>query len=69
MKGTLLTGSGLPVLCPEVVLRYKATAPRAVDAADFEAVRSRLGESRRTWLRDALEQVHPGHPWIAALRG
>lgn len=58
---------GLPVLCPEVVLLYKAKAPRAVDTADFEAVRSRLSESQRQWLREALDIAHPSHPWSAAL--
>lgn len=59
---------GLPVLCPEVVLLYKAKAPRDVDTADFEAVRSRLSESQRQWLREALDIAHPAHPWSAALR-
>ena len=60
--------TGLPILCPEVVLLYKAKAPRAADDADFEAVRESLGAERQSWLRGALDVCHAGHSWIARLQ-
>jgi hypothetical protein len=55
------------VLAPEIVLLYKAKAPRERDEADFAAVAPALDERRRRWLRDAIARVHPGHPWLALL--
>ena len=60
---------GLPVLCPAVVLLYKAKGPRETDELDFSAALGHLAPERREWLRAALERVHPGHPWLARLRG
>ena len=59
--------AGLPVLCPAVVLLYKAKHLRPTDERDFAAARGGLGPARRGWLRAALERVHPGHPWLALL--
>jgi hypothetical protein len=56
-----------PVLAPEVVLLYKAKAPRAVDEADFAATRPDLTAPARRWLAAALALVHPGHAWWLAL--
>lgn len=58
------TASGLPALCPAVVLLYKSKQPREADEADFAAVRDHLGAAHRAWLRSALETAHPCHPWI-----
>jgi hypothetical protein len=58
------SSAGLPVLCPAVVLLYKAKQPRAVDELDFRAVRDHLAPERREWIRAALEHTHPGHPWL-----
>ena len=60
---------GLAYLRPEVQLLYKAKAPRPRDEEDFRTVAPLLGQEARAWLRDALERMHPGHPWLAALRG
>ena len=61
------SAAGLPVLCPAVVLLYKAKQPRAVDELDFRAARDHLGSERREWLRAALEHMHPDHPWLNQL--
>jgi hypothetical protein len=61
------SGAGPPILCPAVVLLYKAKAPRAVDEHDFEVVRGSLAPAQRHWLRAALAVCHPGHPWLARL--
>jgi hypothetical protein len=55
--------AGLPVLAPEVVLLYKAKAPRPVDEEDFVAVLQALGAEPRAWFAEALDRCHSGHPW------
>ncbi len=55
---------GLPVLAPEVVLLYKAKAPRPEDEADFENTRGLLRKDQRRWLHRAVEASYPGHPWL-----
>ena len=59
--------AGVRVLAPEVVLLYKSKAPRAVDAADFQAVRPHLDAEARAWLRAAILRAARDHPWAAAL--
>jgi hypothetical protein len=59
--------AGVPVLCPAVVLLYKAKSPREADAADFASLLPVLPAPRRRWLRAALAAAHPGHPWEARL--
>jgi hypothetical protein len=61
------TADGIPYGRPEVVLLYKAKHARPKDDGDFAAALPRLDLERRRWLRDALELVHPGHRWLAAL--
>lgn len=59
--------AGVPVLAPEVILLFKAKAPRERDEADFANALPALGEKRKGWLREALEVAHPGHAWLARL--
>ncbi len=61
------TDSGVRFLAPEIALLYKAKEPGAKDEADFGLAHPKLGSERRKWLMDALEIVHPGHPWIRRL--
>lgn len=58
---------GVPVLPPEVVLLYKAKAPRPEDEIDFQAARETLSKAARAWLRAALTMAHPGHRWLPDL--
>lgn len=62
------TEDGIPYMAPEIVLLFKAKHDRPKDDADFEGVLPLLGNSKRSWLADALERVHPGHRWILQLR-
>jgi hypothetical protein len=62
-----LTTDAIPVLCPEVVLLYKAKSVRPTDQHDFEMLHSLLDARQRQWLSAALRVCHPGHPWIACL--
>lgn len=62
------SGAGLPLLCPAIVLLYKAKHTRAVDERDFDAALPSLSSGQRAWLRDALDVAQPGHAWLARLR-
>jgi hypothetical protein len=62
------TNDGIPYGRPEVVLLFKAKhAHQQKNQADLDATLPRLEPERRHWLRDALELVHPAHPWLAEL--
>ncbi len=59
---------GIPYLCPEVTLLYKAkSAEEPRNARDFETAAPLLDNHARRWLQRALEQAHPGHLWIKRL--
>lgn len=67
---------GLPTVVPEVLLFYKATAyfgdeelegRRPQDEPDFLALLPHLAQRQGRWLREAVSQVHPGHPWLTEL--
>jgi hypothetical protein len=62
------TASGIPYARPEVVVLFKAKHARDKDNADFAAVLPHLDAAQRRWLQEALELVHPGHPWLDELR-
>jgi Aminoglycoside-2''-adenylyltransferase len=64
---TAPTQRGLPALCPEVVLLFKAKAPRDKDHEDFQLVLPKLRSEAKNWLAAALAACHPGHPWRAQL--
>jgi aminoglycoside-2''-adenylyltransferase len=61
------TPTGIPYGRPEVVLLFKAKHARPKDDADLAAALPALDDERRTWLRDALELVHPTHRWLTDL--
>lgn len=52
--------AGLPVLCPAIVLLFKAKAPRPRDEADFQATIHEMDRARRAWLHSVLQVRHPG---------
>ena len=59
--------SGIPFLCPEIVLLYKSKAPRPKDERDFSAVGEKLSFEGRQWLKDALLVSDPKHRWLESL--
>ncbi len=63
------TTDGIPYQRPEIGLLFKAKHTREKDQADFDAVLPLLEPDARRWLAEALELVHPAHPWIEAARG
>jgi hypothetical protein len=63
----LRTPSGVPIVAPEVQLLYKARHAGEKDEHDLRLVSGALTGTRRAWLREALELVHPGHRWLEEL--
>jgi hypothetical protein len=61
------TPTGLPYVAPEIVLLFKARHARLKDEADLEGTLPLLDPESLSWLRSALELVHPGHAWLARL--
>jgi len=61
------TPGGVPYARPEIALLFKAGEPRPKDEGDFAAALPRLDSESRRRLAGALDALHPGHPWRAAL--
>ena len=61
------TSDGIPYLVPEIVLLYKAKNVRENDERDFEKALPTLSAEQKAWMRQALDVVHPDHPWSAKL--
>lgn len=57
---------GVPYLRPEIQLLHKAAGLRPKDQADFAATWPLLDSAQQSWLREAIELAHPGHPWLDA---
>jgi len=51
----ILVRDSMPFLAPEIVLLYKAKAPRPTDEADFRAALPALAPEQRAWLRLAIK--------------
>lgn len=65
--GMISKKGGIPFLIPEIVLLYKAKAPKSHDEADFQSVCRVLDSNRRSWLRQAIGACHPNHSWLESL--
>ena len=62
------TADGLPYVCPEVALLFKARGHEIErNAVDFESALPALDAEARSWLREALATAHPGHAWLGRL--
>src|SRR5215470_12830337 len=62
------TADGLPYLAPEVVLLFKArwsSLPK--NEGDLNRTLPLLDAASTSWLRESIEQVHPGHEWLDRL--
>lgn len=64
---TWLTGDGVRVLNPEIVLVFKARLDRTKDRRDLARVLPLLTEEQRTWLCDGVRRLWPDHPWLPQL--
>lgn len=63
----LQSEQGVPYLNPEIVLLYKAANTKEKDHDDFNYVFPHLNEHQKEWLKQALIQHVPNHPWLEAL--
>lgn len=66
-QATFLADDGIRYLRPEIVLWMKARFERAKDDRDLANVLPLLEAERATWLRQKLEDKHPGHRWLKLL--
>ncbi|MEX1111891.1 MAG: hypothetical protein WEC84_00355 [Candidatus Andersenbacteria bacterium] len=57
----------LPYWAPEISLLYKAKTVRPHDEEDFEAILGELSSDAKMWLKEAIQDTHPGHQWISKL--
>ncbi len=55
---------GIPILCPEVVLLYKAKIDKPKDRADLQQLLPHLSDHSKGWLRQAIADSHPEHDWL-----
>ncbi|MGL4237572.1 nucleotidyltransferase domain-containing protein [Tabrizicola sp.] len=62
------SAAGISYLAPSIVLLFKAKYHREKDERDFQAALPKLQSNEKADLRRWLEQLHPGHDWIAMLR-
>jgi hypothetical protein len=58
---------GIPFLVPEIQLLFKAKRHQEKDEHDFQIAIGLFTLAQREWLKQAIEIVHPDHPWLAAL--
>ena len=63
-EATIPADDGIRYLRPELVLFMKAKLARAKDETDLRAILPKLDRASAAWLHDAIDLVHPGHPWL-----
>jgi len=63
----ILAKENLPILCPAIVLLFKAKNTKPKDEADFRSVREAMSHQQRRWLKESLRACHPTHPWLKEL--
>jgi hypothetical protein len=61
---TWVTDDGVRVANAEIVLLHKAAPDRRKDRRDLARSLPLLGDRQRTWLRDSIATIHPGHAWL-----
>lgn len=60
---------GIPILCPEIILLYKAKNIREKDQTDFQNVISKLDVNNQIWLRESIRKTYGhDHSWIPTLK-
>jgi hypothetical protein len=64
---TWLTGDGVRVLNPEIVLLFKARLDRTKDRRDLTRTLPLLTSEQRAWLHDGVRRLWPEHPWLPQL--
>jgi hypothetical protein len=64
----ITTGSGIPIVRPEIQLLYMAKSTEPKNQSDFETARPHLTTEAALWLTNALQITLPGHHWLQQLR-
>jgi hypothetical protein len=59
--------NGIRYLQPEIVTWMKAHRATTKDERDLAEILPRLDASQIAWLRETIEQTHPGHRWLRLL--
>jgi hypothetical protein len=68
LERAIVRGSGgLPILCPAIVLLFKAKNPRPKDDADFQRMRNSMSHDQQQWLKTSLRVCYPAHSWHEGL--
>ncbi|HET6296653.1 MAG TPA: hypothetical protein VFG33_24920 [Kribbella sp.] len=65
---TWVAPDGIRYLTPEMALAYKAKLARPKDHRDLAVTLPLLPTSKRTWLADMIDHLHPGHAWLEQIR-
>ena len=64
---TVVSGSGIPILRPEIQLLYMASSTEPKNQHDFDITVPRLDPNAAAWLDEALAICYPWHRWTVAL--
>jgi hypothetical protein len=59
-----VSGSGLPIVRPEVQLLYMAGSTDPKNQHDHDLARPTLDPQAHAWLAGAIDTWRPGHPWV-----
>ncbi|ONI77666.1 hypothetical protein BWI15_03965 [Kribbella sp. ALI-6-A] len=66
---TWIAPDGLRYITPEMALAYKARLNRPKDQEDLAVTLPLLSATRRNWLTDMIDHLHPSHPWLPLICG
>jgi hypothetical protein len=61
---TWMSRDGVRVANVEIVLLHKVASDRRKDRRDLSHALPLLDERQRTWLRDSIAALYPGHAWL-----
>jgi len=69
LKHAIVFAKGnLTILCPAIVLLFKAKDPRPKDDADFRSARGEMSRDQLRWLEESLRVCDPTHRWLNQIR-
>ena len=61
---TWVADDGIRVANVEIVLLHKALPDRRKDRRDLDRALPLLDDRQRTWLRESIATLYPGHSWL-----
>ncbi len=67
-KTIIKNEGGIPILCPEAVLLYKAKHNEEKDLHDLKHTLQKLAKDSMGWLHKSIAYIHgKEHPWLAII--